>query len=67
MQALQTALTHAVMGGLTEYHDISHVLVAELPDASVWHEAAVVSLIPAIAPGARVTSLPLSKASSKSA
>lgn len=59
MQVLQTALAHAVMGGMAKYTQIQEVLVAELPNKTVQHAPAVRFLLSSIAPFAQVTELSL--------
>lgn len=61
MQALQTAITHAVIHGMACYTHVAEVLVAEIPGQAVQHAAQVQFLISAIAPDAVVTELPLQR------
>ena len=61
MQVLQTALTHAVMGGVAKYTQIQQVVLAELPNMSVQHAPAVKFLLSSIAPYAQITELSLRK------
>lgn len=61
MQALQTAITHAVIHGMVCYTHVAEVLVAEIPGQAVQHAAQVHLLMSAIAPDAVVTELPLQR------
>lgn len=61
MQALQTAITHAVIHGMACYTHVAEVLIAEIPGQPVQHSAQVHFLIDAIAPDAVVTDLPLQR------
>lgn len=63
MQALQTAIIHAVIHGMACYTHVVEVVVAEIPGQPVKHSDQVYSLTGAIAPDAVVTELPLRKQS----
>eukprot|EP00892_Ulva_mutabilis_P006359 jgi/Ulvmu1/4095/UM019_0074.1 len=64
MQALQTAITHAVIHGMPCYTHVVEVLVAEIPDQPVHHTSQVQFLLQAIAPNATVTEIPLQRRAS---
>ena len=61
VQVLQTALTHAVMGGVAKYTQIQQVILAEVPSMPVQHAPAVRFLLSSIAPSAQITELSLLK------
>ncbi|NJR42224.1 MAG: hypothetical protein HC767_05780 [Akkermansiaceae bacterium] len=67
MQALQTALVHAVIDGMPSYEQIQEVVVAELSGHHVEHSSAAQLLLTSIAPSSKFTSLFLTQVDAVSA